>query len=81
MAITLAKQLGTLRDLDAGQYLVDPATATRVREVHVCCPLCGDASLLDEETHFVAPDGRVTPAFVCRECPFLDWLVCQGVNE
>jgi hypothetical protein len=64
VALRLPRHLGALRDLDVGQYLVDEATPTRVREVHVRCPLCGGVTEI-AATHSIARDGRVTPAVVC----------------
>jgi hypothetical protein len=74
VALRLPRHLGSLRDLDVGQYLVDEPTPTRVREVHVRCPLCGETTLLDPESYVVAGDGRVTPAFRCVSCPLIEWL-------
>lgn len=74
MALRLPRHLGLLRDLDVGQYLVDEATPTRVREVHVRCPLCSETTLLESDSYVVAGDGRMTPAFCCPRCPLIEWL-------
>lgn len=81
MALRLPRSLGTLRDLDVGHYLVDEATPTRVREVHVRCPLCGATTLLDSAGHVIAGDGRVTPAFTCRACPLIEWIDLDSWGE
>jgi hypothetical protein len=73
VGLTLAKNLsGWLRE---GEWRrTDAGTAIR-------CPLCGKVHRLNPETHVVARDGRVTPAFACHACPFLDWLTLGGWGD
>lgn len=61
--------------LQPGEYAVEhsdcvPAAAPVIT---LCCPLCSAKHDLTE-VHHVADNGRVSPAFQCPTCPFLEWL-------
>lgn len=78
MALRFPRHLGLLRDLDVGQYLVDDRPHERC-DVHVRCPACGGTAEIFE-THEIAADGRVFPAFVCpwETCSFHEWVVLEA---
>ena len=51
------------------------------RQIEVCCPRCGHWQILslEEDGYDIAPNGLVTPQFVCmasgRHCDFMDTIV------
>ncbi len=46
----------------------------------VRCPGCGGESTLSKRVHDVAPDGSVTPSYVCPfpPCTFHEWVRLEG---
>ncbi len=68
MGLRLNRQLGSPACLDVGEFAVDGG------ETHIRCPLCGGTSIVDDATHTVDRAGKMTPAWACPACPFLEWL-------
>ncbi len=68
MGWRFSRNLGAPAHLSAGEFCLDAGL------VHVCCALCGTVTVLDDNRHLIARDGKVTPAWPCPACPFMDWI-------
>ena len=46
----------------------------------VKCPGCGVDSILSGKVHQVAPDGTVSPSYLCphKPCTFHEWVRLEG---
>ncbi len=74
MGLTLQRHLGPPTTMEPGQFT--RATGATI----IACPLCDGLSTISE-THAIDSSGRVTPAFACPTCPFLEFLVLESHGE
>lgn len=75
MAVRLQRCLGTVGDLDGGQYTVETASGRPA----IKCPTCGEIDELGGD-HPIDKDGSVTRAWKCPTavCPFFEWIELES---
>lgn len=76
MTITIPRAAWMLTDPDTGNTVADLAGIGI--KAFVRCPECGELSSLRK--HSVAPNGTVSPSYVCPfpPCTFHEWVRLEG---
>lgn len=76
MGLRLARNLGPVAHLTAGQYTVETVSG----EPAICCPACGGVSDLEFGVHV---GGVVSQIWSCpyASCPFQDYLTLESWME
>jgi hypothetical protein len=73
MGMRLNRLLGKPEALDAGQWTCETESGLPV----VCCPGCSNTVEL-ATSYLIDCDGRVAPAWACRNCAFFEYIqICD----